>query len=89
MFEILKILNFLFIKVNESIFYNNKINIIIVAHINNLLFFGKNIKDINLLKLNLLKVIEISDLRNIKYYLNIKITRNKPKNKLFKPNKIY
>lgn len=76
-------MNFFPIKADKSVFYNNKTKIIIAAHINNLLIFNKNIKDINLLKLNLAKIVNISNLGNIKFYLGIKIIRNRPKKELF------
>ena len=64
-------------------FYNIKNNIIKAAHINDLLIFAFNKENINTLKEQIFKKVEIFDLGNVNYYLNINITRNKNKKELY------
>ena len=48
--NLLKELGYILLKVDQSVFYNIKNNIIIVVYINNLLIFAFNKEDINTLK---------------------------------------
>ena len=80
--NILKSLEYLAIQTNESVFYDTKTSIIIAVSINDLLIFGKNKDQINLLKAEINKKVEISDRGGIKYYLGIEISRNRAKKEL-------
>ncbi len=79
----LKELNFNSIIADQSVFYNSESNIIITAHIDDLLVFAVNKNEINSLKQQLKKKLELSDLGNISYYLGMEISRDRTKNKLF------
>ena len=69
---------------DQSVFINIKVNIIIAAHIDDLLVFvPKNSNFIEVLKGQIEKRVEISDLGNISYYLGIEITRNRDKKEIF------
>ena len=69
---------------DQSVFINIKVNIIITAHINNLLVFVfKNSNFIKVLKGQIEKRVKISDLGNISYYLGIEITRKRDKREIF------
>ena len=80
--DMLKSLGYLAIQADESVFYNTKTSIVIAVHINDLLKFGKNMDQINLLKAEINKKVEISDRGGIKYYLGIEISRNRAKKEL-------
>ena len=62
---------------DQLIFFNADIDIIIVAHIDNLLITDKDINKINKLQKQLQTKIEISDLSDVSFFLNMKINRNK------------
>ena len=71
------------LKADESVFINKTTGIIIAAHIDDLLIFSNNIIEIEKLKNNIKKEVEISDLGNTQYYLGIEITRNRQNKELF------
>ena len=62
---------------DQSIFFNVDINIIIAAHINDLLITDKNINKINELQKQLQTKIEISDLSDVSFFLDMEINRNR------------
>ena len=80
--NMLKEFNFKIIITDQSIFHNDEIKIVITAHIDNLLIFDFKVDDI-MLKKQIEKKIEIFDLDDISYYLDMEISRNKKKKKLF------
>ena len=71
--DLLTKFNFKFIIVDQSIFFNNNIDIIITAYIDNLLITDKNINKINKLQKQLQTKIEISDLSNVNFFFDMKI----------------
>ena len=75
-------LNFSLFTLDQSIFLNNTTGIIITSHIDDLLVYEPNIEDIQALKIALSKKIEITNLSEIYYYLDIKVTRNRAKKSL-------
>ncbi len=87
--NLLKELNFNSIIANQFVFYNSESNITITAHIDDLLVFAENKNEINSLKQQLKRKLELSDLGNISYYLGIEISRDRTKNKLFLSQKKY
>ena len=89
MSKILNKLGFYFIQLNEFVFINNNKNIIIAAYIDNLLIFGKNLNLINKWKEQLNKIVNIINLGNIKFFLKIEITKNRPKREIFISQKKY
>ncbi len=87
--NLLKELNFNLIIADQSVFYNSESNIIITAYIDDLLVFAENKNEINSLKQQLKRKLELSDLGNISYYLGMEISRDRTKNKLFLSQKKY
>ena len=81
--SMLKEFNYAPIIADQSVFYNNKNNVIITAHIDDLLIFAEKKEDIELLKNQLKSKVEISDLGDISYYLGMQITRDRVNNQLF------
>jgi ribosome maturation factor RimP len=81
----LKELGFVILDVDLGVLINYILNTIITTHIDDLLIFGPNINDINNLKSKLNEVFEVTDLRSVKYYLGIKIIRDRY-NKILKLN---
>ena len=75
--DLLQEFDFKLIIANQSIFFNSNIGIIIAAYIDDLLIIDKNINKINELQKQLRTKIEISDLNDVNFFLNIKIKRNK------------
>ena len=73
--KLLKDLDYESIIADQSVFYNKKSNIIVTAHIDDLLIFAENKKNTQILKEQLQKKVEISDLGDISYYLSMEITR--------------
>ncbi len=71
------------ITADQFVFYNTKTKIIIAAHIDDLLVFDENKQNIEILKSQIIKNIEISNLNDAKFFLDMKITRNKNKKQLF------
>ena len=84
-----KKLNFNSIIADQSVFYNSESNIIITAYINDLLVFAVNKNEINSLKQQLNRKLELSDLGDISYYLGMEISRDRTKNKLFLSQRKY
>ena len=80
--DILKSLGYSAIQADEPVFYKTKTRIKIAVHINDLIIVGKNKDQINLLKAEINKKVEISDRGGIKYYLGIEISRNRAKKEL-------
>lgn len=68
---------------DNGAFLNKEAGIIIACHVDDMLIFGPQLKDINTLKQNLLKHIEVSDLGHVKHYLGIEILRDR-ENKIIK-----
>jgi len=87
--NLLKELNFNSIIADQSVFYNSENNTTITAHIDDLLVFAENKNEINSLKQQLKRKLELSDLGNISYYLGMEISRDRTKNKLFLSQKKY
>ena len=81
--DLLSQYDFKSITANQSIFYNKDIDIIIAAHIDDLLIIDQNKVYIDNLKSQIFKKVEISDLDDAKFFLDMKITRNKDKKQLF------
>ena len=71
------------ITADQSVFYNKDTDIIIAAHIDDLLIIGQNKADIDNLKSQISKKVEISDLGDAKFFLDMEITRNRDKKQLF------
>ena len=71
-----------FILLDQSIFLNNTTSIIITSHVDDLLVYEPNIEDIQALKTALSKKIEITNLSEIFYYLDIKVIRDRAKKSL-------
>ena len=69
--EILKLLGFETLGADQSIFRNKNTGIIICAHIDDLLVFGPNLSDINRLKKEIAKKVDITDLGDISFFLGI------------------
>jgi ribosome maturation factor RimP len=81
----LKELGFIILDIDLGVLINYTPNVIITTYIDDLLIFGPNINDINNLKSKVNEVFEVTDFRSIKYYLGIKIMRNRY-NKILKLN---
>ena len=62
-------LGFKTLATDQSIF--RKEEIIIYTYINNLLIFGPNLSDIGALKSEITKIVDITDLGNISFFLKI------------------
>ena len=75
--DLLAKFDFKLIIANQSIFFNVDIDIIIAAYINNLLITDKNINKINKLQKQLQTKIEINNLSDVSFFLNMKINRNR------------
>jgi len=69
--NLLKELNFNSIIADQSVFYNSESNIIITAHIDDLLVFAENKNEINSLKQQLKRKLELSDLGNISVKISL------------------
>jgi len=87
--NLIRELNFNLIIADQFVFYNSESNIVITAHIDDLLVFAENKNEINSLTQQLKRKLELSDLGNISYYLEMKISRDRTKNKLFLSQKKY
>ena len=66
---------------NQSIF--RKDDIIICAHIDDLLIFGPNLSEIGALKAEVAKTVEITDLGDISFFLGIQIQRNRAERAIY------
>ena len=75
-------LNFSPFILDQSIFLNNTTSIIIISYIDELLIYKPNIENIQALKIALSKKIEITNLDEISYYLDIEVTRDRAKKSL-------
>ena len=73
---ILKKLGFKTLGADQSIFRNKSTNIIICAHIDDLLVFGPSLSNIEALKAEIAKQIKITNLGNISFFLEIQIVYN-------------
>ena len=76
---------FYFIFADQAVFKNDILGIIILCHVDDLLVFGPNIKQINKIETNLGKDLELTNLGPVSYFLGMEITRD-CKNKLIKLN---
>ena len=74
--EILRNIGYISIEADDSVYYNPSISIIIASYIDDLLIFATSKKNINILKEQVSKIVEISDLEDISHFLDINITRN-------------
>ena len=74
---ILKRLGFETLGADQSIFRNKSTDIIICAHIDDLLVFGLSLSDIGALKAEIAKQIEITNLGDISFFLGIQIMRDR------------
>ena len=70
-------IGFIHIPSDQSVFYNSITKIIITSHIDDLLIFGSDIMAINELKFGLSQHVEISDLGDVSFYLDMTIIRNR------------
>ena len=57
--------------VDQSIFTGQ--DIVVVAYVDDIIIFNKNVETVNKLKTHILKHIDIIDLNNAKFYLNMEI----------------
>ena len=73
---ILERLGFKTLRADQSIFHNKFTNIIIYAHIDDLLVFRPSLSDIGALKAEIAKQIEITNLGDISFFLGIQIMRD-------------
>ena len=87
--NLLKELNFNSITADQFVFYNSDSNIIITAHINDLLVFAADKNDIKSLKQQIEKKLVLFDLNEISYYFDMKIQRDRAKRTLFLSQKKY
>ena len=71
------------------VFFNKNTEIIVAAHIDDLLMIDSNINKINELQKQLQTKIEINDLSDADFFLNMKITKNREKRELFLTQKKY
>ena len=71
------------------VFFNKNTGIIVAAHIDDLLIIDSDINKINELQKQLQTKIEISDLNDADFFLNMEITRNREKHELFLTQKKY
>ena len=79
--EILTKLGFKTLVADQSIF--RKEDIIICAYIDDLLVFGPNLSEIQALKSEITKIVDLTDLGNISFFLEIQITRNYTKRAIY------
>ena len=77
--KILGDLGFIPLASDQSIFIQLIIKIVVASHIDDLLIFGPSIKDIKQLRNDLSKILSITDLGDISYFLGIKISRDRAK----------
>ena len=77
--KMLKEIDFKIIIIDQSIFYNDEIKIVITLRIDDLFIFDFKIDDIKSLKKQIEKRVELFDLDDIFYYLNMEISRDKKK----------
>ena len=71
------------------VFFNKNTRIIVAAHIDNLLITSFDINKINELQKQLQTKIEINDLNDVDFFLNMKIIKNREKHELFLIQKKY
>ena len=71
------------------VFFNKNTEIIVAAHIDDLLVIDSNINKINELQKQLQTKVEINDLDDVDFFLDMKITRNREKRELFLTQKKY
>ena len=71
------------------VFFNKNTKIIVTAHIDNLLITSFDINTINELQKQFQTKIEINDLNDVDFFLNMKITKNREKHELFLTQKKY
>ena len=70
---------------DQAVFKNDTLGIIILCHVDDLLAFGLNIKQVNKTKIKLGKDLELTSLGPVSYFLGMEITRD-CKNKVIKLN---
>ena len=68
---------------NQVIFKHTQRKIIILGYVDDLLIFGPNILEINSLYKRLEKLLKITDLGEVKFFLGMEIQRDRAKNLLF------
>lgn len=81
--RILKLLGFKTLRADQSIFRNKNSGIIICAHINDLLIFGPNLSDIEALKKEVIKTVNITNLGDISFFLGIQVIQDYEKGAIY------
>ena len=71
------------------VFFNKNTKIIVATHIDNLLIVDYDINKINKLQKQLQTKVEINDLNDADFFLNMKIIKNREKHELFLTQKKY
>ena len=61
--------------IDQSIFIGQ--NIVVMAYVDDIIIFSKNVETINKLKTHISKHVDVIDLNNAKFYLNMEIIRKK------------
>ena len=79
--EILTKLGFKTLAADQSIF--RKEEIIICVYIDDLLIFGPNLSEIGALKSEIAKIVDITDLGDISFFLGIQIVRDRAKRAIY------
>ena len=64
---------------DQCVYINQKTGILIITYVNDILVLGKNARKIKELKRAIVSKFEIEDLGLAKYFLGVRITRNREK----------
>jgi Reverse transcriptase (RNA-dependent DNA polymerase) len=67
---------------NDPSIYIYRANTVIIAHINDILIFSQDMENINTVREKLASKLELSNLGEAKYFLGIKIIRNRQNKRL-------
>jgi Reverse transcriptase (RNA-dependent DNA polymerase) len=67
---------------NDPSIYIYRENTVIIAHIDDILIFSQDIENINTVREKLASKLELSNLEKAKYFLDIKIMRNRQNKRL-------
>jgi hypothetical protein len=87
--NLLKSLEYQPLASDVATYYNRKLKIFVVSHVDDCLLVGPSIKDINALKKQLARVYDIEDLGPAQYFLGVEITRQRSERRLWLHQRAY
>jgi hypothetical protein len=64
---------------DQCVYINKKTRILIVTYVDDMLIIGKDIAKVKILKKKLIKIFDIEDLGPAKYFVRVRITRDRKK----------